>query len=171
MAEHPPQDHPTLLPDDALLPDDPPDWLAALMEPWDKWAAEFLERHTLHGDEDLSCYLSWRRAYALMPKSQREWDEREKGDPPEVDHDGMREDQGLRGLPRRLHMLHAVEGHGIPDDTHPLRAMERVLCIELAGLLAFEIPRSWPDEARYEHGSHEAECRGLLLCFALWRQG
>ncbi|MBX3393164.1 MAG: hypothetical protein KF787_11005 [Phycisphaeraceae bacterium] len=104
-----------------------------------------------------------------MPKSQSEWDARVQDDPPLVDHDGATWDQGLRGLSRQLFLLHAVEGDGIAEEVHPLRAMERHLCIELAELLAFETPRSWPDAARVELALRMAECRGLLYCFACWR--
>ena len=138
------------------------------MEPWDEWAARAFSRQEPYTDENTSRYDSWRRAYALMPKSQREWDERVTRDPPFADYDGVEWDQGLRGLSRRLYALHTAEGRGIADDVHPLRGMERLLCIELAELLAFEIPRSWPDAARVEYTLRIAECRGLLHCFSSW---
>jgi len=87
-----------------------------------------------------------------MPKSQRDWDDRVKHDP-DADYDGVTWDQGLRGLSSRIFVLYAAEGIGVAIDVHPLRAMERLLCVELAELLAFETPNSWPDEARNELGS------------------
>jgi hypothetical protein len=157
------------LPDGVVVPDEPSEWLAALMEPWDEWAVSGIQPLVRFDDLNAPCYRSWRRAYALMPKSQSEWDARVRNDPPLVDHDGATWDQGLRGLSRRLFVLHAVEGDGVASDVHPLRAMERQLCTELAALLAFETPPSWPDVARIELALRIAECRGLLYCFACWQ--
>lgn len=157
------------LPDGVILPDDPPEWLAALMEPWNRWAVSGIHPLLPFKDECSPCYHSWRHAYSLMPKSQGEWDARVQDDPPLVDHDGATWDQGLRGLPRRLFELHAADGDGIEGDLHPVRALEWRLCVELTDLLAFETPHSWPDAARVEVALRIAECRGLLYCFACWQ--
>lgn len=149
-----------------VLSDEPPEWLASLMEPWDKWSVTGIHPLVPFDDDSALCYRSWRRAYSLMPKSQAEWKARAQDDPPQVDHEGATWDQGLRGLPRRLFELHAVDGDGLSGDVPPMRAVERQLCIELAALLTFETPRSWPDAARVEHDMRIAECRGLLHCFA-----
>ena len=71
-------------------------------------------------DDSALCYRSWRRSYWLMPKSQAEWDARVQDDPPQVDHDCVTWDQGLRGLPRRLFELHAAYGDGLAGDVPPI---------------------------------------------------
>lgn len=161
-----PQDVAHRLPDGVILPDNPPEWLAALMEPWNNWTVSGIQPLVPFDNDGAACYRSWTRAYSLMPKSQSEWDARVHNDPPLVDHDGATWDQGLRGLPRRLFAMHAMDGDGVAGDVHPLQAVERQLCIELAERLAFEKPTSWPDEARNDHAARTAECRGLLHCFA-----
>lgn len=157
------------LPDGVILPDDPPAWLAALMEPWNNWTVSGIQPLVPFDNDGAACYRSWRRAYSLMPKSRSEWDARVQNDPPLVDHDGATWDQGLRGLPRRLFELHAADGDVVAGDLHPLRAVEQRLSVELADLLAFEMPRSWQDAARVELALRIAECRGLLYCFACWQ--
>jgi hypothetical protein len=139
------------------------------MEPWDEWAVSGIQPLVPHDDGSAPCYRSWRRAYALMPKSQTECDVRVQSEPPLVDHHGATWDQGLRGLSRRLFEMYAADGNGVASDVHPVRALEQRLCVELADLLAFETPCSWPDAARVELALRIAECRGLLYCFACWQ--
>lgn len=166
MILSPPSELAQRLPNCTVLPPDPPNWLVSLMSPWDSWAERNVRSEAY--DENAPRYGSWKRAYALMPKSQSEWDARAANDPPRVDHDGVLFDEGLRGLSRRLFELFAVEGEGIASNVHPLRGAERLLGLELAELLTFEVPTAWPDEARRELGLQLAECRGLLRCFAEW---
>ena len=168
MSESALQDVAHRLPYGVFVLDESPEWLAALMESWDEWAVSGIQPLVPSDDLNAPCYRSWRRAYALMPKSQSEWDARVRNDPPLVDHDGATWDEGLRGLSRRLFVLHAVEGNGVAGDVPTMRAAERRLCIELAALLAFETPTSWPDAARVELALRIAECRGLLYCFTCW---
>ncbi|MFO0834506.1 MAG: hypothetical protein U0638_06015 [Phycisphaerales bacterium] len=166
MIRTPPSELAQRLPDHVVLPNVPPDWLVSLMRPWDSWAERHVRPET--DDENVPRYDSWKRAYALMPKSQSEWDARATVDPPHVDYDGALFDLGLRGLSRRLFELFAAEGEGIASDLHPLRGAERLLGLELAELLALEMPATWPDEARRELGLQITECRGLLHCFGEW---
>ncbi len=148
VTKLPLQDAALPLPDHVVLPAEPPEWLYAVMSPWDAWAATFSYSLPPLDDEVGRCYRSWKVAYTMMPKSRREWDARVGDDPPLVDGDGPTWDQGLRGLARRLFDMHEWEGRGVASDVHPFRAMERRLCNELGELLAFETPRVWPDEAR-----------------------
>ena len=152
-----------------ILPDEPPDWLSALMRPWDGWAGSRVsiwDNAVSRGQ-----WRVWRRAYRLMPKSQAEWERRVANNPPQVDHNGAVWDEGLEGLPRRLFFLCAVVCDGdqhSQTESHPARDAERLICIELSELLASVVAPSGSESARLHQAVLIAECRGLLHCFSSW---
>jgi hypothetical protein len=152
-----------------ILPAEPPDWLTALMEPWDAWAGGRISIWGIADSHGPS--RDWRRAYRLMPKSHAEWECRVANNPPHIDHEGAVWDEGLEGLSRRLFFLCAAVCEGDQSthaDSHPACEAERLICMELSELLASAVPPSGSDSERQHQAALIAECRGLLHCFSSW---